>query len=91
MEKKQIKITEDKLRQLVNECVKRAINEANMGACSELTQCTEILTDLENSGFIPFASPSPSSTEYQVKMNILQAHQLLDKAIQLCKSLGYGN
>ncbi len=47
---------------------------------SALQNVIDSLMQLVESGWIPFASPSPSSTEQVVKDNVLQAIECLKKA-----------
>lgn len=39
------------------------------------------LRELTHSGYIPFSSPSPSSTEMVIKKNVMQAIDLISRAI----------
>lgn len=39
------------------------------------------LRELTHSGYIPFSSPSPSSTEMIIKKNVMQAIDLISRAI----------
>ena len=56
---------------------------------SALQNVIDSLMQLVESGWIPFASPSPSSTEQVVKDNVLQAIECLKKAQSAAMSL-YG-
>jgi len=67
----------------------RADREGMSSTYNELEQAKQILSDIANSGFIPFASPSPSSTEQELKDAIINASKLLEKSLYLCKQLGY--
>lgn len=40
---------------------------------SKIQQALELLNELTKSGYIPFSSPCPSSTEYQIKTSVLKA------------------
>ena len=92
MSKKTIRLTEDKLHKIIKESVARTLNEGIWGSATDnLEQARELLQDIMNSGFIPFASPSPSSTENEVKKAIIEAARLIDKASYLCGKLGYGS
>jgi len=55
----------------------------------QLTQIRKQLAQIMDSGFIPFSSPAPSSTEQNVRDAIMQADSLLGDAIQQCMQLGY--
>ncbi len=57
---------------------------------NELQHVIDALEQLVHSGWIPFASPSPSSTETIVKDNVLQAIECLRKAQNAAIEL-YGN
>ena len=82
-----IRLTEDKLHKIIKESVARTLNEGIWGSATDnLEQARELLQDIMNSGFIPFASPSPSSTENEVKKAIIEAARLIDKASYLCGS-----
>lgn len=90
--KKAIKLNENMLRQMIAESVKSVIKEGQMGSATDnLQQAHELLSDIMNSGFIPFASPSPSSTEKALKDAIIEAARMIDKAMYLCGQLGYGS
>lgn len=54
-----------------------------------IDEALRLLTDLTGSGYIPFASPSPSSTESNLKHCILSAISLLENAQLLEKDLRY--
>lgn len=60
-----------------------------MSVTEQLDQIREIIADIADSGFIPFSSPAPSSTEKEVKDLILMADKYIEKAIEKCQSLGY--
>lgn len=75
---KQIRLTESDLHKIVKESVNRVLKEGRTRV--ELSQIINQLEELTQSGYIPFSSPSPSSTEMIVKKNILQAIDCLRKA-----------
>ena len=56
----------------------------------KLMKIRSMLAEIMDSGFIPFASPSPSSTEQVVKDSIVNADKLIGTAIYKCKELRYG-
>ena len=88
--KKPIQITQDELRKIVTESVQKILTETKNGTTyQELERVHEILSDIMNSGFIPFASPSPSSTEQGIKDAIIEAARNIDKALYLCGQCGY--
>lgn len=88
---KKIKITENDLRQIVEESVVRILTEGQMGTTLEnLDNAYKLLQDIMNSSFIPFTSPNPSSTEEELKDAIIEAARMIDKAKYLCGQLGYG-
>ena len=75
---KPIQITQDDLRKIVNESVQRILKEGY--GSTQLQHVIDALEQLVTSGWIPFASPSPSSTEMVVKQNVMQAIECLKKA-----------
>lgn len=88
--KQKIRLTEGDLHRIVNESVKRVIKEGQMGSVvGNLQQANALLSDVMNSGFIPFTSPAPSSTEKELKDAIIEAARMIDKASYLCGQLGY--
>ena len=46
-----------------------------------LQEALKSLRELTHSGYIPFSSPSPSSTEMIIKKNVMQAIDLISRAI----------
>lgn len=82
------KITQDQLVRMVSESVSRIITESN-STCSEIRQALNTLKGVTESGFIPFSSPSPSSTELTVRKNIEHAISSLEMALEACRELGY--
>lgn len=56
----------------------------------KLSGCISTLKDITQSGYIPFASPSPSYTESVLKGQINTAINHLENALSLHKSLPYG-
>lgn len=52
---------------------------------SKLQEAIDALELIEKSGYIPFASPSPSSTEAEIKHAILRAHSELAHALNVHK------
>lgn len=90
MDKKIIRLTESDLHNLVKESVQKILTETKNGTTyEELERVHTILSDIMNSGFIPFASPSPSSTEQGIKDAIIEAARNIDKAMYLCGQCGY--
>ena len=90
MEKKLIRLTENDLKEIVQESVNKILNEGKLGSAYEnLENAYELLQDIINSSFIPFASPSPSETEAELKDTIIEAARIIGKAKYLCKQLGY--
>lgn len=87
-----IKLRESELKKMISESVKRILSEGQMGSATDnLKQVHELLSDIMNSSFIPFSSPSPSSTEKELKDTIIEAARMIDKAMYLCGQLGYGS
>lgn len=90
MKKKLIKLTENDLKEIVQESVNKILNEGQLGSAYEnLENAYELLQDIINSSFIPFSSPAPSGTESELKDTIIEAARMIDKAKYLCGKLGY--
>ncbi len=84
------RITESNLRGMIQEALNKALNEGKLGTSYQnLENAKGLLSDIMNSGFIPFSSPSPSSTEKELKNAILNAAREIDHALYLCGQLGY--
>lgn len=64
-----------------NKSLKKLINETHV--YDELDEIHKRLNNIMNSGYIPFASPSPSSTELEIKNAIINAARSIDKAMYL--------
>ena len=47
----------------------------------KLAECLSTLEEITESGYWPFASPAPSSTEVKIKKGITGAISLLDEAL----------
>ena len=56
---------------------------------NDIRQAYELLNGVVNSGFIPFSSPSPSSTEVVIKRSVIRAMDELMKAMDACRDCGY--
>ena len=90
MKKKLVKLTESDLHNIVMESVNKVLNEGKMGTAYEcLQKAHDYLSDIMNSTFIPFTSPSPTSTEEELRDTIIKAARLIDKSMYLCGKLGY--
>jgi hypothetical protein len=87
MEQRKITVSEDQLKLIISESVKALIKESS--TYHELENISSILSGIMKSGFIPFSSPSPSSTEEEIKNAIIEASRNIDKAIYLCTQCGY--
>ena len=87
--KKLIRLTESDLHRIVRESVNNILTEGNGRVIDELEEAYSILKGITESGFIPFASPSPSSTENELKMAIVEAMRMIDKSKYLYTQL-YG-
>lgn len=83
MNKNRVRLTESQLHRVIKESVKNMLLKEGIGTVSEIREAQNILRKITKSGYIPFASPSPSSTENEIKMAILEAMRLLDKACYL--------
>ena len=80
----------DPHRRIVKKSVNGIINGTKKGTTyEELEKVHTILSDIMNSGFIPFTSPSPSSTEKSIADAIIEAARNIDKAMYLCGKCGY--
>lgn len=87
-----IRLTESDLHTIIKETVNKVLKEGKLGSAYEnLEHASELLKDIMNSSFIPFSSPNPSSTEEELKMSIVEAARMIDKAMYLCGKLGYNN
>lgn len=90
MRKQTMKLTEAQLSQIISESIRRTINEAQKGnTYQELQNILQTLSNIRNSGFIPFASPSPSSTEKKLADAITDAANNIEAALYYCEQLGY--
>lgn len=91
--KKQIQITEAQINNVVKSVLKEWCSETQRqddnSTYNKLIDISIKLDMIINSGFIPFASPSPSSTELELANAVKKAQELINKAAALCKSLGY--
>ena len=84
------RLAEDRLRGIVAGAVRNVLREGKLGTAYEnLEQARDLLSDIMDSGFIPFSSPHPSSTEEKLKDAIIDAARLIDKSLYLCGKLGY--
>ena len=64
-------------------------NKNNGKVFDTLNDINEKLVGITNSGFIPFVSPYPSSSELELKNAIVSAQESIAEALSLCKSLGF--
>lgn len=86
-----IRLTESRLKQIVAESVKNILNEGIEGGLHEdLSEIIRNLKLIANSAYIPFTSPSPSSTESVVKNNVNKAIELLTFADHAAQQLSHG-
>ena len=87
-----IRLDGRRLHSIIMESVGKVLSEGKMGSAYEnLEQAQRLLSDIMDSSFIPFASPSPSSTELELKKSIIEAARLVDRSLYLCGQLGYNN
>ena len=87
---KTVKVTNEDIREMVSESVRRLVSESEgEGVVNTLTKMHKTLSEIMTGGFIPFASPNPSSTEREVATCIRSASDELLKAVRLCRKLGY--
>lgn len=85
--KKRIKLTESQINRIAKESIKTILKEGRV--VEDLSSIIQQLKQLTQSGWIPFASPAPSSTELKLKTEVLRAIECLERAVILNKSL-YG-
>lgn len=78
-------------RRLFDENERIALGAADHphSAFVDMAKAKELLRGITRSGYIPFASPSPSHTELVVRNSVLTAIAMLDKALIAHESL-YG-
>ena len=90
MANKTIRLTEAQLQKMINRSVNKILSESsNINVWDLLNSAKTDLSEIMYSGFIPFSSPSPSSTEQIIKDSIIAAHQNIVKALSACKDCGY--
>lgn len=58
-------------------------------SANPIDESVKLLTDLANSGYMPFSSPAPCSTEVKLKRCITSAISLLENAQMFERDLGY--
>ena len=63
------------------------VEDAKRNTNDELRKALSILVGITKSGYIPFASPAPSSTEMKIKKSINNAIESLFDAIELDESM----
>ena len=85
--KTKITISEERLKQIVKETID-SFSKTNSVA-KQLDEIVKMLFDITKSGFIPFSSPSPSSSEEEVAELIKRAMSDLEEAADICEDL-YG-
>jgi hypothetical protein len=85
--KNTVKLTigKDEMDKMVKEAFDRA--SAGNNAVSQLQQAYDLVTAVTKSGFIPFTSPAPSTTEQEVKNAILNALNYLLMALNKTRAL----
>ena len=89
MNKKQnnvrLTIDKDEVKHMIKEAYGRAVE--NNSVVAKLQQALDLVNEVTKSGYIPFTSPAPSSTEQDVKNAILNAQNYLMMALNKTKSL----
>lgn len=86
-----VRLTESQLKQMIAESVKNVLNESvESGLHEDLSDIIRNLKLIANSAYIPFTSPSPSSTESVVKNNVKKAIELLEYADIAVQQLSHG-
>ena len=89
MNKKVLKLSELDLHNIINESVKKTLNEGS-DTFEELQEAYDILKNITESDYIPFVTTHPSEIESHIKMTILEAKMLIIRACYLHKKC-YGN
>ncbi len=64
--------------------------EEDRSVGEKLSECISTLKDITQSGYIPFASPAPSSTERSLKREMNSAIERLESTLYLHNSLYHG-
>ena len=64
--------------------------EAETSVSAKLAGCMDVLNGIRHSGYVPYASPAPSSTESAIKRAIDGAAERLEQALTLHQSMPYG-
>ena len=64
--------------------------EEDRSVGEKLSECISTLKDITQSGYIPFASPAPSSTEGALKREMNSAIERLESTLYLHNSLYHG-
>lgn len=64
--------------------------EEDRSVGEKLSECISTLKDITQSGYIPFASPAPSSTEGALKRELNSAIERLESTLYLHNSLYHG-
>ena len=80
-------MNERKLNRIIKESIRKTLMESS--CADNLSTAESALSELVNSGFIPFSSPSPSSTELKLKRYVEDALRNIQMAKRLCCDLGY--
>ena len=85
-----IKINESALNRIISEATRKVVKESvSTDVCGNLEQAKSLLKEITISGFIPFSSPSPSSTEEKLKGSITNAISEIEYSLYLYDKL-YG-
>lgn len=63
------------------------INNRKQSVAQQLSSCIDTLYSIRNSGYWPYASPAPCSTEVEIKKNLDKARAGLETALALHKSM----
>lgn len=80
-------MNERKLNRIIKESIRKTLMESS--CADNLSTAESALSELVNSGFIPFSSPNPSSTELKLKRFVEDALRNIQMAKRLCCDLGY--
>jgi hypothetical protein len=74
-------INNKKLHNVLMESIDKVLIKEESEGMGYLQEALKSLRELTHSGYIPFSSPSPSSTEMIIKKNVMQAIDLISRAI----------
>ena len=74
-------MNDKKLHNVLMESIDKVLIKEENEGMDYLQDALRSLRELTHSGYIPFSSPFPSSTEMIIKKNVMQAIDLISRAI----------